>query len=68
LSKKNIKTKLKGIMIWPLNAKEMDDKIKPSEVYAPTIINISDEDNESFEGKANDIQWGENEAKHNSCN
>jgi hypothetical protein len=55
-------------MIWPLNAKEMDDKIKPSEVYAPTIINISDEDNESFEGKANDIQWGENEAKHNSCN
>ncbi len=40
----------------------MDDKIKPSEVYAPTIINISNENNESFDGKANDIQWGENGA------
>jgi len=62
LSKKNIKIELKGIRIWPLNAKAMDDKIKPSEVYAQTIINISDENNESFDGKANYIQWGENGA------
>lgn len=62
LSKKNIKIELEGIKIWPLNAKAMDDKIKPSEMYAPTIINILDEDNESFDGKVNDIQWGENGA------
>jgi len=71
LFKKNIKIVLKGIRIWPFNAKAIDDKIriwplnakamddkikiwpliakaiddkiKPSEVYAPTIINILDE-------------------------
>jgi len=40
----------------------MDDKIKPSDMYAPTIINISNENNESFDGEANDIQWDENGA------
>jgi hypothetical protein len=35
----------------------MDDKIKPSGVY--TTRNISNENNESFVGIMNDIQWGE---------
>jgi hypothetical protein len=35
----------------------MDGKIKPNGMY--TTTNISNEDNESFDGIANDIQWGE---------
>jgi len=42
--------------IYPLNSKAMDEKIKPSEVYTKIIIYISNEKNDSFNGRINDIK------------
>jgi hypothetical protein len=53
LSKKNIKSGFRGIGIWPLNVKAMDDKVKLIQMY--TTIKNSNENNESFDGSTIDI-------------
>ncbi len=62
LSKRNIKNGFNATRIWPFNPKAMDETIKPSEFYAATRNNASNEDNEENSNEAiNDIKGrGEN--------
>ncbi len=50
LSKKNTMSRFKVIGIWPFNAKAMDHKIRPCDVYIIEPIDIVNENNDAFYG------------------
>ncbi len=63
MTKSNINNKFNATRIWPFTPKDMDDKIRPSDVYTTKPSpNISNDDTSDSNNVVDEDQWGEDGA------